>query len=656
MPPPIPSGVLFTYNGFEFPVNVKTKVTEEPVMSGDERQVKYSKITISVSGYITQDEVDDYGESLFDDPTGPGDTLDAFMLYMRQSLQVNGKRLQYVNKGFGKTLDIDPAGSGIRDVAMGPKAGKLMWWSMGGAPDGCHGAGFSWEVSTCIAECEEFSNSPASNVFLEVSYSVAYACDEAGIVTITTTGKAQIPLSLRPGGVLSNNIDESIALIIKPPPDGFIRTVSRNIGVDRANCTFTITDKQLEVVYPPGVVHIEMRQRIRQEKDYSPCWIGTISGTVRLDPAASKELAFSTFMNLASYRISIARVRTYSPPGGAAGLYGRSNVMMTRVEMEEDLFKNESRFTVSYRMVNAPFNSVARLSGMWSPFLANQTLQHPPGDFYRPWSANQWSTSLRGTAQATKGLLGASFDTTSDIVIDVCNAPAAIATGNVGASSGTTAGGDYTEDAPASVSVAGVQDDADGPPISLAVLGVQDDQFDQFDPLTTWIAWYCTPTRITDYNQIRHKPLSGSVSMTAPTVDPTGLASDAATDISDPTIGWNASTPDIIQQTASPSLMVRLTGYGVRLAYRVNPPKLISYGGRDAVLQFEQVSETTMAAQDAPVYRTDWVLDYLIASAPTSVPLLSNPMLATDGGTEKDPISLLPSPPDGLTLMNPLQG
>ncbi len=53
-----PTGIAMEYNGLTFPTNMRTKVSEEPMQSGDNRQVKYSKLTISVSGFITQTEAD----------------------------------------------------------------------------------------------------------------------------------------------------------------------------------------------------------------------------------------------------------------------------------------------------------------------------------------------------------------------------------------------------------------------------------------------------------------------------------------------------------------------------------------------------------------------------------------------------------------------
>jgi hypothetical protein len=50
------------------------------------------------------------------------------------------------------------------------------------------------------------------------------------------------------------------------------------------------------------------------------------------------------------------------------------------------------------------------------------------------------------------------------------------------------------------------------------------------------------------------------------------VTADIAADKSEPTHGWSIDVPDIVQQTASPSFTLTLTGFGVRVADRVDPP------------------------------------------------------------------------------------
>ena len=642
----IPTDTFFSYNSVTFPVTVKTKVVEEPITSGDNRVVKWSKITISAAGYITQADADAMAGAL-----APGLPLDTLMLSIRRKLQVHQKILRYVNRGYGRDLNIGhgadiPLGSplgntvsipAIRDVAMGPKAGKFTWWPLGGAPDGCHGAGFEWEISTCIAECGQFAIVPG--VFMEISFTVTYDTDEAGIVTITYHGMAQIPMSLRSDNTLDFNIDSQIQLLINPPPDGFIRRQSRQLSADRTACTFTITDRQLEVPYPLDVVHCDIKHRIRQTRPYSPTWDATISGTVRIQPTASKQIAWGRFMNIAAQRMAYARrhaviangaVPVEQPANNAiATANGRRGIVQGIIEMEEDLFKNEARFTVNYKILGAPLRVVMRVSGLWQPIVNNPN-DLPPGQFARDaiWTAALWSESLRSNAQRFRGIAGAQFANNSDIIIDVCAGPVD-PTRRVAPAPDVQMGVDEI------VAVMQEVDDSQLEEIepSIMVAGAYDEADDLFAPESSWLEYVCVPRRVVDHRQIRHKPLSGTVQYNAQSkVDAMGLVQALAAQTSNPTAGWSASVDDIVQQISAPSMILRLTGYAVRVAHRVNPPQLITYGGKVATISYEDVTERTLGlSESVTAYRTDWDLIYIIPGAPTSIPLPANPLYMTDG-------------------------
>lgn len=597
---PVPDDVFCEYNGYAFPSNVRTRVEETPIESGDGRNIKYSKIRITFAGYITHDDSD-------------GQPIDTVMLEIRRALQANGKYLRYTSKGYGIDLDVNnPAGGGVRDVAMGPKAGRYQWWPLGGAPAGCHGAGFSWEVSFCIPECGQARFTPGPGVFSEVSYTVGFDTDEAGLVTVTTRGKAEIPLSLQ-NGRLTANIDEYIADLFAPPSAGFIRRVNRELSPDRGSCTFTITDRQLEVPPPHDVVHIDMKHKIRQKTRSDRAWTATISGTLRLSPTANKFLAWQRF-----YAIAFARIL-------ASGEEGVSR-LPPKIEMEEDLFKNEARFSITYDFVGTSHVDVIRHSGLWQPV--------QPTGADRSWTAVSWAESLRDNAQKFKGIIGASFPNASDVIIDVCTggqtqneeshtpeiSPDAVIT-SMDIGDGTP------RDQFEPVGFTRPGEGGSNPDESLPDQGAQ-----YFDPEFSWINWHCEVERITDYNQIRHKPLAGVVQILPPNIDPLGPAQAVAADFVDPQPGFAASVPDIIQQTASPSMALRLRGLGVRIAYRVNTPKLISFGGVTPVLAHETVRESTLGAASGVVYyKTEWDLVYLLPSSPNALPIPANPHHRIDG-------------------------
>jgi hypothetical protein len=601
---PVPSGSVFAYNGWTFGPYTKTRFIEKPITSADNRTVKFSELTFNTSGWLTQVEADAANAAA-------GGSLDAAMVSLRRKLQVHGKRLQFVNYGMGKNLDIGGTGpDALRDCNFGPKAGQFTWQSLGGAPLGCHGAMFEWSVTTWLPECATFTFGPG--VFVEIACTASYDVGEDGLVTITYAGSAQIPMSLRSDGTFERNIDDELAGIINFVPEGFRRKIQRTLSADRASVRFSIVDRQIEVAHPDDVVTIDMRQSISQDRPFAPLWTGSITGTLRMDPMAPKVLAYHRFMNIATQRILTARNMI---------LPGMSNQILPGVlKMEEDLFRNESRFSLGFKLIGKHFGieNIVENSGMWRPLI---NASNPP--MQEPWTARSSGASLAGRSQYSYGYLRARFNNSLDVIVDPCSGPAPEANLTPSTSVSQNQAAQAAEDESPF--------DDDMPTVTLSPA-------DGFTATATWVDWHCILRRLAEHNVVRHKPLSGTVSTQAPDFDLFGQVDSIAADKFTPKHGWTASVPDMVQQVASPSLRVLLSGYGIRVNYRVNPPKLLNYGGKAAILEFEDVQEQELGISEGViVYRTDWDLVYLIPDVPADVPFPANVSTFTDGSEGQMP-------------------
>ncbi len=630
--PTAPAGVTFSYNGITFPVSIKTNVREKPIESGDGRVVKNSQITISVDGYVSMNEA------------GNLVPLDVLMRTWRTSLQKNGKTLTYVNKGYGVDLTINAAGGGgTRDVAMGPKAGEFTWEPLGGAPVGCFAAKFHWSVQTVIPECTSARFLPGAGVFTEISYTVAYAQDEAGLTTITTTGLIEIPLSLQLNNTITTNVDQYFAAAIALAPIGFIRKAQRQVSADRRSCTFTLTDTELEVAYPPDVVLIDGEHRVRDMGTSGGFGLGlrwdcSFSGTVRMSPTAARALAWTRFWTIVFDRIQTTRQSTpVRADGSRMATANRVFVTPPILEFAETLFKNQSRFNVRYKILQGvTLQNIFVASGLWNPLAGT--------DFA------VWSGSLSSNAQKTGGIAGASFDPASEVIIDVCSGTAPDGAVSSGRANALAADQDLLNAALEAqleaefepLSLLGDEDlsPASGvfgggtvisPPDSGGITGTIPSGVIVPEPAGSWSYWTCTVRRLVDHHVIRHKPLSGTVTYSALPFDPMKLA-EAEADTSKPGILVASSVADIIQQTSSPSVTLVLQGWAQRIGYRINPPRLVSFGGNVPTLKYEDVAETEESAGGGLiVYHTSWTLTYIVNSIVDTVDLPANPMLGVEG-------------------------
>lgn len=601
----VPSGVEFSYNGYTFNASARTKVSENPVTSADNRNAKCSQISITVSGFITQD-----------DTTG---AIDTYMESMRRRLSVNGANLVYVNKGYGLNLDVNPTFPGstsVKDVMMGPKPGTLTWWPMGG-PNGCYGAGFSWSVTTWVAECASFPFVPEERRFIEVSYPVTYDVDERGMVTITTNLTAAIPLSLDPDNTTVRTVDDSIAFLVRPASIGFMRRHSRTISADRTTCTLTIVDRQIEIPYPDGCTAIEMQHKIKQKAGGIPVWSATISGSLTLSPTADRFLAPQIFFNIASQRMAFARA------AATLGLGARPGIFVMDAEMIEDLFTNAARFSINYRIMGAPIQNVVAVSGMWRTIIEPTD---PPQQ--HEWNAESSNRSLANNAQRFRGIIGAKFSTGQDLILDVCSGIAPEQSIGGGADEDGASGG-ADEDTVNGEAGAGGGYMPDTYPAEGGGM-MFDEDLNSVNPESSWLAWECAREEIFNNNYVAHQVLAGEVNDTSsqtinPFEDLDGIL--ANTDV--PKINFEAKeAAEIAQRIAAPSLRLRLTGFAVRIGYRASPPKVVTYGGCECVLESSRVGERTIGVSlGVKASRTDWDLVYIVLGMPDESPLLVNPVL-----------------------------
>ncbi|CEF49326.1 unnamed protein product [uncultured bacterium] len=330
--------------------------------------------------------------------------------------------------------------------------------------------------------------------------------------------------------------------------------------------------------------------------------------------ATTKFLAWRRFFTIAMGRITVAvrnRQETALPP---------------RVEMEEDLFRNESRFLIRYKIICARFDTIVRNSGLWRRLDENVD----NGNFVAM-SFNNWARSLRDNAQAARGILGASFDQNSDIIVDVCNSRVPSGSNRtIAPRPRLAAAPDITDPAPKGDPVIDVKSEKN----ITDTLGAKLDDFVKkfIDPEHSWIQWQCSVELVEDHHIVRHKPLAGKVKYSRPGVDPFGTVDQVAQDERAPAAGWSATVPDILQQSSAPSVLLRLRGGAIRAGYRVNAPQLVSFGGVPAVLKHRSISEDTVAGTGDVIYfKREWDLIYALPTAPRAIQVPANPLLQSDG-------------------------
>jgi len=640
-------GTVLSYNGLAFSEKTTTKFTETPVFSEDGRMVKNSRLLIEVRGYIT------------DDDTG-FTTTDAYVETMRRTLSKPGRELIYQNRGAGGTSIIVNSTKGpIKDVAFGPKPGALKVTPLGGAPLGNVAALFEWSVETTIPECTNAVYLPGGGVFLQFAYSVEASIDDAGYLVLTSTGNFEIPLSLAAGGrSILDTADSNWTNAIGPQMEGFRRVTRRTLNPARNRIDFVTTDTQIPgQALPPDVVRADIRHRINNDRPGNiMMWTGTLAGSCTANPQVGKKAAWAAIYNVIAGRIAIAQQASATPgaPGGQASAVqnnnGRCVAYVRRFDVEDVITSDDFRFTVSYALLGASIADILGAAGMWSPIGTD-------------WKS--WHDSMANGPQHARGLRRWSYSPSADTLIDVCTGAdpdAEIDPGDVDDDDGEDAP-DAGDVAPAvepgnlmtpgagsagdqawresqnflnNLNLSGGISNFSAPPPAAPAGGGTSGQAgvsSLIDPLNSWVYYDPGLRYVSDNGQVRHKPMTGTVTPNVPDVDPLGAFRNVAGDVSDPAPSASASVPDIIQQNVSPSPQVILEGGAIRIGYKPVPPRLVQYGGIPLGMPaYEDIYQRAlMDVGGIPVWAMQWRIVYLLPQPPSSLPTPANPQAGVDG-------------------------
>ena len=285
------SGTM-TYNGYEFPPALHSKVTMVPEYDDASKVLKYLTIALNVQFVVT----DFYHAP--NEPQRP--STDAEMSGMYKRLVSPGQNLHFELLGLGK-FNINSPSSGaytpgatrLQDIDFGPKPQVLEIEPIAGGL----ATRVDWLCTTRIPAC--LSNENA--ILSQYSYSYSWSFDPSGFMIRTVEGNVGLPAILpsttTPSEIRSTKVDDRSWQAAKellennfPLLPKFRRTQFYRLSTDRRSLNFKIEDTEIrsDNSFPPGVSDIEMSQNIssRLHSEGFTIWHMTISG--RLETVNSK--------------------------------------------------------------------------------------------------------------------------------------------------------------------------------------------------------------------------------------------------------------------------------------------------------------------------------------------------------------------------------
>lgn len=583
-----------SYNGLTFDSMHKSKVSNRVVLDDAGRAPKWNEVTIVVEADIDLKTMVDAGFASFS----------AAVTDVLRTLNEPGGELIYKNKGFGDFY-VNSTQSNVRDLAYGPKPEVIEFTPIGGNQV----VHVVWKVVTCVTHCAGASH--RDHVF-NMTWDASYDIDSDGYLTVTTNGSFEVPATYPgtqgAGGPLTfaanSSADEWWKRVCPLPRVGFKRlSRPRKLSRDRRRIEFTIVDQELPVPLPPDCTMMDARHRVRASRGARAAfqtWNCTISATVRVNPKLPRSTTWNRFMIMAQNRIKHAR--QFNNP---------ASVLLMDIDVDEDVFGKDAKFSVSYHIIGSPLSTILQRSGLWIL---------TPGT-----SHASWTRSMK-QVYAPHGINGALFSSGDDIMIDLCHAPAVK---RPEIPTEPNRDGETTNDAGTHAFAA-----------TGVVKGATDQQQYWFPPENSWLTWNSDLWFEEDDNVVRHKPLAGKVKPGTPKVQANGSVAPVATDTAMEFSLADWDTPDILQQVCSPDTSVSLVGTAMRFGYRINPPRLKKFGGKEVTQTKNLVIEKQLGAmQGIPIWGLAWRIEYALTEPANDMPALANPLLRLNG-SDNPPLTL----------------
>jgi len=614
----LPSVGTASYNGVTFDEVTRSKVVGKPEPDAAGRAVKFVKWTISITGKI-----------YVKPQNGASITTDSVIQSYRTLLTAPGKALQYSSKGFG-TLDVNLPNGDVLDVAWGPFVEHFSFTPIAGNL----AALVEWRVSVSIPECD---GSEYKNKVMAYTWSVDYEIDGNGLTTITTEGELEIPLSLRglPVMKLQDNADAYRELINFPAPLSFKRETQKySLSKDRSKLAFTIVDRQLVAAFPPGVTNMELRHRFSNAKPRMfVMWNNTISGSVTVAPDQPKETAWNAFLQVATKRLLWATKVTN--PFGEQVLTGWQ-VIGTRLEVDENLFGLDTRFTLSYDIGGVPLKYILYASGMWQPVGTD-------------WAT--WQQSMQDVNDP-RGIAQVAFINSKDTIVDLCSDAKDMQPPDAGASSYQP-----SDSAPSPPTPYGpdpqnptATDLFFGPtpgstPKSYPAyggnynIGGGGGPFAYPPPTTSYLEYRLVINTVQTNHLVVQKPLKNAITVVPPAQSPMNLNQIISGNVVD-SATIQTTVPDILQRMCAPTAKVILQGQATRLGYPIAIPRLQLFQGQ-AVYEAYANNTGNQIIGDSngiPIYAVGWYIVYnLLRPIAPAVPATANPENLIDSNSFNSP-------------------
>ena len=577
------SGVK-SYNGYVFPPCLKSQITVVPEYDDAGRTTKYLTVAITLEFILTDSTI-----AANEDPGS--DTFRSAI--MHQNVNTLLKRLCqpcqsliFTASGFGD-FKVNSSG-GVTDVDFGPKPQVIEYEMLGGS----QAAKVTWLCVTRIPPCPGEAVGP----LVQFSYSSSWTLDNAGFMTRTIEGSAEMPLTRASQNGSQHASDrvpfpqDKLDLVQKkilnafPRNQRFKRQVSFSFRPNKKTITFKIEDVEIQsnLAYFPGASNIEISQNMSSSLEdggflhWKIVYSGTIEAVNGKGPSfgqvsygkalawlwlgkflQQKRQLFEDTVNAAAVNTNIPvpkqnediadvitnEIYSWAPKTEASGYNGGAVIYPIHISITDNLYGSSLQFTIAYAAI-VTTSLLAKATGLFQPI---HNIQGLKGD--------SW---VKYISDAKVDNLSTHIAESSDLIVDLCH--------GVNAPSTTEPTTNITEKLKTEpiTSVTAPQEGKDWIDYKCDFRFIQDHQniiSTKLHADTTNTQDTYTEQQMTDINkEMSNFPYTG----TFPTL--------SSGDVGDKRVETKVYSPN-------PSVCyVEMKGYAIRLNGKINPPVLLGVG------------------------------------------------------------------------------
>lgn len=283
------------------------------------------------------------------------------------------------------------------EVTFGPHPKMISWRPL--ADQSCY---FVWECECTAIRCGE-----GGGIIEEFIWGATFNIRRDGTTVRTITGHLIVSGERTSNGsaLTVYCVDSYRDQIIFPPIINFHRDATWQVSEDKRRLDFTVSDSEIKSdnAYYPQMIEMNVKERLSGglQQGALVMWDFSLEGRIQPAPGVPRLFAWLAFLTVVQSRISAAPLGTqFTAPDGTSMEVARIN---PKFVFENEVYGRELTFIYGHTLIT-DLSSVLLHSGIWRPVEGN-------------WAA--WSQSLLNIRD-NRGYAGLSVTAADDVIVDYC--------------------------------------------------------------------------------------------------------------------------------------------------------------------------------------------------------------------------------------------